>query len=255
MSRVYIMNYQDIKLSNLYSKERIKLANKVIGDKIIKRILAFALYLFGATRQIAAESQGLSYDTFKSFTQRIETQGFTAFFDKRYKNINNIQSQPIKKIRVYYQDDYLIIDLANENMYLQIPKNNNIQIKTILLSLYKNKLLDKHTISRISGYKPSYLQKITKKLHEEDAGVLYDQRQGQKKDYVVTPEIKAEIIQQYTANIVTGKNTSSNSLSQALKQRCNINLSERTIRFHIQKLGLAKIKHSLIETINCIKKN
>jgi hypothetical protein len=249
------MNYQNIKFSDFYSKERIKSANKIIGTKIVKWILAFALYLFGATRQIAAESQGISYDTFKSFTQRIEKEGFAAFYDKRYKDSNKTQSQPIKNIQGYYQDDYLIIDLGNENKYLRIPNNNTVQIKTILLSFYKNNLLDKYTVSKLLRYKASYTQMITKRLFKEDAIVLHDQRQGQKKDYAVTSEIKAEIIKQYTANLAGGKKTSSNTLSQDLKERCNISLPDRTIRFHIEKLGLAKIKDSFLETIETVKKN
>jgi hypothetical protein len=249
------MNYRNIKFSDFYSEQRIMSANKILGSKIVKWILAFALYLFGATRKIAAESQGLSYDTFKSFTQRIEKEGFTAFLDKRYKKLNIQKPQLTNNIQAYYQDNFLIIHLGSENKYLEIPKNNMIQIKTILLSLYKSKLLNKQTVSKLLGYKPSYVQRVVNKLYEDDVMVLHDHRQGQKKDYVVTPETKAEIIQQFSANLVAGKKTSSSTLSQNLKDRCNIILPERTIRFHINKLGLAKIKHTLVEVIETIKKN
>jgi transposase len=248
------MNYQDIKFSEFYSNKRIKLANKIIGIKIVKWILAFALYLFGATRQAAAKSQGLSYNTFKSFTERIEKDGFSAFFDKRSKNINITKSKPIQAVKAYFQDDHFIIYLGMENRFLKIPTNNYIQIKTVLLSFYRNKLIDKHTVAELLGYSTSYIQKITRKLFEEDAGILLDQRQGQKKDYVVTPYMKSELIQQFTANVVLGKKTSSSAISQDLKKRCNITLVARTIRFHIEKLGLSKIKHSLIEIIEAVKK-
>jgi hypothetical protein len=248
------MNYQDIKFSEFYSEKRITLANDVIGKKMIKWIIAFALYLCGASRKAAAESQNLSYDTFKSLTQRIEKEGLSAFFDKRFTATPTIKQKPILKAQAGFYDDYLIINLGITGLSLKIPAKNSIQIKTVLFSLYENNLLDKHIVSDLSGYSPLYTQRLNKKLQENDAAILIDNRQGQKTDYVVTPEIKAEIIQQYAANTATCKKTSSQALSADLKERCNIDLPARTIRLHIKKLGLSKIKQTLPGLIESLKK-
>lgn len=248
------MNCQDIKFSKHYSEKRISIANKVIGIKIVKWILSFTLYLYGASRQIAAESQNLSYDTFKSFTQRIEKEGLSAFFDKRYRATPTIKQKSITKAQAGFHDDYLIINLGITGTSLKIPANNSIQIKTILLSLYENNLLDKQIVSDLLGYSPIYIQRLNKKLQNNDVAIFIDKREGQKMDYVVTPEIKAEIIQQFVANTAACKKTSSQTLSEDLKERCNIDLPARTIRLHIKKLGLSKIKPTLPPLIELIKK-
>ena len=248
------MNCQDIKFSKFYSEKRIKLANKVIGIKIVKWILSFALYLCGASRQMAAEFQNLSYNTFKSFTQRIEKEGFLAFSDKRFKDSPTIERKSIPKTQAVFNNDYLIINLGMTDQSLKIPANNSIQIKTVLFSLYENNFLNKQIVSDLLGYSPIYTQRLNKKLHENDATIFIDERQGQKKDYVVTPEIKAEIIQQFAANSAAYKKTSSQTLSEDLKERCNIDLPARTIRLHIKKLGLSKIKLTLPGLIESLKK-
>jgi hypothetical protein len=62
------------------------------------------------------------------------------------------------------------------------------------------------------------------------------------------------MIQQYIANLVNRQKTSSQALSEDLKQRCDLNLSPRTIRLHIEQLGLSKIKKTLPELIDSFKK-
>jgi hypothetical protein len=62
------------------------------------------------------------------------------------------------------------------------------------------------------------------------------------------------MIQQYIANLVSKKRTSSQVLSEDIKERCNLDLSSRTIRLHIDKLGLSKIKKTLPELIDSLKK-
>ena len=48
---------------------------------------------------------------------------------------------------------------------------------------------------------------------------LVDKRQGQKQDYLVGPEQKAEIIQQLAARAITGKSTSSNVLAEVINDK------------------------------------
>jgi hypothetical protein len=53
---------------------------------------------------------------------------------------------------------------------------------------------------------------------------------------------------------VTGISTSSNAIASKLKERCSIELSDRSIRVHIAKLGLNNIRKSLPELLNTLKK-
>ncbi|MBL7092506.1 hypothetical protein ISS22_00900, partial [candidate division KSB1 bacterium] len=49
--------------------------------------------------------------------------------------------------------------------------------------------------------------------------------------------------------------TTGKALAQQLKNQCQLDVSGRTIRYHIEKLGLNKIKKSLPKMYNELKKN
>lgn len=255
-----MIDCHNLKFSNHYSKQRIILINKVIGEKTVKKIIAFTLYLLGASRKKAAESLGFSYDTFKSFTERIEKEGFSALLDRRakYQDLPEIitrTDQEIQKVAAGFQDDYLYINLESGSTLLRIPANNSIQIKTILLTLLDNKLISRNTVSELLDFSLTHVQRLHQKLQNNDIGLFVDQRQGQQKNYIFNPEIQAEMVQQYIANLITGKSVSSQTLSENLKERCSLELSPRTIRHHLEKSGLTKIKKSLPAYLKSFKKN
>lgn len=83
---------------------------------------------------------------------------------------------------------------------------------------------------------------------------MIDKRKGQIQDYRFTPEIKAELIQQVTANAITGKRTSSRVISEQINERCGLNLPDRSIRLHMKKLGLLTIAKSLPALVDTLKK-
>ncbi len=251
-----MINCHQISFSFHYSEKRTAIANKIIGTTTVKKILAFALYLLGASRKAIAEILNLPYDTFKSFTQRVEHEGISALIDRRLKHkaIPEINSPVTQKGQVNSTSDFLIINFGIENRRLKIPANNTIQIRTVVLTMLENDFIDIHTASQVLGCHPVHVQRLNRQLQNDDATTFIDKRQGQTKDYVFKPEIKAEMLQQYIANLVIHRNVSSQRLSEELRQRCDIDLSSRTIRLHIEKLGLSKIKKSLPELIDSLKK-
>jgi hypothetical protein len=103
-------------------------------------------------------------------------------------------------------------------------------------------------------YTPVHIQRLNQKLNNNDVGLFIDQRQGQQKNYIFKPEIQTEMLQQYIANLITGRSVSSQILSANLKERCDIELSSRTIRYHLNKSGLSKIKKTLPQFIESLKK-
>lgn len=255
-----MIDCHNLKFSDYYSKQRITLACKIIGEKTVKKIIAFTLYLFGASRKAVAESLDIPYDTFKSLTERIEQEGLSALVDRRIKNlplleIKETNVQVIQKVQVDVQDDYLYINLESGSNLFKIPSNNSIQVKTILLTLLDNKLIASNTVSELLDYSPSHIHRLNQKLQNNDVGLFTDQRQGQQKNLVVNPEIQTELFQQYVANLVTGRSVSSQELSENLKERCNIDLPSRTIRYHLEKSGLSKIKKTLPRLVEFLKKN
>jgi len=59
----------------------------------------------------------------------------------------------------------------------------------------------------------------------------------------------------YILDIVTSGRSSGKLLAKQLHKRCKLTLSERSIRYHIKKLGLSKVKKSLPQLIAGLKKN
>jgi repressor of nif and glnA expression len=83
---------------------------------------------------------------------------------------------------------------------------------------------------------------------------LVDKRQGQNKDYLVDKTVKAELIQHFAAQSIVGRSTSSRALAELLNEQSQLDLSERTVRWHMNKLGLDLIKKTLPELVEALKK-
>ena len=253
-----IISCQDAKFNHNLSQERIDRATHIFGSAVIKRILCFSLYLLGMTRASIAKLIEMPTDSVKTIIKNIHHNGIPAFEDRRFRNSEFLPQTPQKHpliVNVTIEKEWMNIGIGKEGQKLKIPRNNKLQFRTLLLTMLNSDLL---SIKQVSEYlKLSIVQTRTlaKKLQEKDIFSLLDQRQGQKKDYVFDLETKAEMIQQYIVNLVIHRNVSSQRLSEDLKKRCDLDLSSRTIRFHINKLGLSKIKKTLPELINSLKKN
>jgi len=249
----------NLKFSTFYSNKRIALANKIIGEKTVKNIIALSFYLLGASRKAVAEFCDIYYDTFKSFTGRIEQEGLSALFDRRIKHlplteIKETNFQESQNILVDIKGDYIYINFKSGGNLFKIPSNNSMQVKTILLTLLDNKLISRQSVSEVLNYTPVHIQRLSLKLQNNDLSLFIDQRQGQQKNYICSPEIKTEMFQQFIANLATGRSVSSKTLSENLKERCDIDLSSRTIRYHLEKSGLSKTKKTLPELLGRLKK-
>lgn len=251
-----MLNCHQLSFSQTYSQKRIALANKILGFQLVKKILGFALYLLGAGRKSISEFIETPYDTFKSFTERVEISGISAFWDRREKAPAFLSAKPEMKIKskVSVNESSCIVDLGTGGGQIQIPLKNVLQLKVILLTLLKNKVISLKDVSEILSYSESYSSRLAERLHDEDANVLLDHRQGQKTDYVFTPEIKSEIILQTAGNVIVGKSISSSILATDLRDRKKVNLSQRSIRLHVTRLGLRKIKEELPALIDTLKK-
>lgn len=84
--------------------------------------------------------------------------------------------------------------------------------------------------------------------------VLIDKRKGQKHDFRVDLSIKAELIKHFAARTVTGHSISSQALAQIINTSREVCISPRTIRWHMNKMGLTKIKKTLPQLVETLKK-
>ena len=136
---------------------------------------------------------------------------------------------------------------------IDIPINFRVHARTVLLSLVNAGLLPTQETATVLGIHAGHCRELARKLASHDVvESLVDKRRGQQRDYVVGSEKKAEIIQQLAARAITGQSTSSKLLAEVVNERTQAGVSARTVRWHIQKLGLTRIEESLprlVETL------
>lgn len=252
-----MLNCHDLHFSYRHSQKRIERAGSILGMRTLKLVIGLAMYLLGAKRSAIAKSLELPEDTLKSFFQRVFKIGVNALVDRRRKF--SPPPSPLKKVRpdmasVKFDNGDLVLDFGSGVQTLRIPVQNKIQIKIVLLTCLGNNLLKNSQVSESLGYSARHTLKLCGDLKKGDAYSLLDKRRGQKRDYLVTPEIKAELIQQFVVEILSKGMPTGKQLSQVLNERCEINMSDRTARHHISKLGLSRIKRSLPELLADFKK-
>jgi hypothetical protein len=124
-----------------------------------------------------------------------------------------------------------------------------------MLSLLNAGALSPPQCASVLGLSAAHCRQLARKLVTRDVvDVLVDKREGQKRDYRVGPEQKAEIIQQLAARAVTGHSASSAVLAEQVNERTGAGLSARTVRWHIGNLGLANIRNTLPQLVEALKK-
>ena len=141
------------------------------------------------------------------------------------------------------------------NHQLKIPQSHRVHLRSVLLSLLQANLLSVHTVSSALGITAAHCRELSAKLVNDGVTeVLIDKRKGQKQDFRVDLSVKAELIQHFAARAVTGHSTSSQVLTELINDTQKTTISSRTIRWHMNKLGLMKIKKTLPNLVEALKK-
>lgn len=252
------MNNQQLPaLSSVASQRRIEQATRTLGAEVVSRMLAVALYLLGARRKALAEFLAIPLDTVKSLVQRVFTIGLPALEDRRRKASTFmpqlVETRQETMCKLMVEPEKLVLEW-NQSTRIEIPRRNHLQCRTVLMTLLEAGLLSIDEVARAIGLSIERVRKLSKKLYQSDVFALMDQRRGQQQDYRLTPEVKAELIQQFVLNLQTHAGTSSKQLSEDLEKRCQIKVAGRTIRQHAAKLGLGQMRKSLPRLLTALKK-
>ena len=250
------INCQNVVFSPDLASARIARACEFFGTSVVRRVLCWALYLLGVDRTTIAQLMQIPRNTVKSFLKAIKRDGLPALEDRRRKSSSFLPPvlPPPPPVKVYRNDNNVIIDLGTEQ-YITIATSKPLQLRTVILSFLNNKLISTAEAAGALSLSVSQVQNLARTLDGNDADGLLDSRKGQMTDYRVGPAVKAELIQQFTVDIITQGRTSGRQLAKELQQRCQIEISERTVRYHLAQLGLPNIKKSLPQLIAAIKKN
>ena len=245
-----------IEFSSTRSEKRIKNASDVLGATVLKRFLAFALFLLGANREEIARRLSIPLGTLFSLLNRIGQQGLPAIEDRRRRHSDFLppRAREKSKIAISRSQADIVVDFGMQEKPVHIPVRNSLQTRVFLLTLANNGLLSGAEVSRVLDCSPTHVQRLVRQLEEGDAEALLDKRKGQMQPYRVTVDVKSELIQQFAADVIAHGTTSGVAISAELQERCNMTIPARTVRHHMANLGLTKIKHSLPELVATVKK-
>ncbi|MEJ2711565.1 MAG: winged-helix domain-containing protein [Anaerolineales bacterium] len=211
--------------------------------------MALALYLLGAKRKSIASVVGMPAESVKTALRVVLRDGFEALRDRRRSNaavgITDTVSMSLQ-ISVLREDEWCIVAFGPAGKELRLPLAHRVQVRTILLTLLNAGLISLRDTAAVLGMSSGHCRELAANLKGADVPeTLVDKRIGQRKDYRVAAEEKAEMIQQLVARIVTGHPVSSQVLADLVNQRTNAGISARTIRWHLNKLGLSGIRKTL----------
>jgi len=240
-------NYMNVNFSPAKAEKRIRKANELLGKNVVRWIIGFALFLLGAKRKAVSDLLGVPYETLNSSIRRLQKDKAKAFEDRRTSSATTptpstpspppIPPTPTERAVcaptaiAKIQGDEVIIHLPYETVKTQdirIPAENKVMVKAVLFTLLQNQMLNSQTVAGILGYTQSHTLSLKRQILSGSTEALLDGRQGQKQCHVFIPEVKAELIQQYCANAIVGKSTSSGALVSSLKERCGLDLCART---------------------------
>ena len=255
------MDCQNLTLSTKQSQKRFEKAQLSLSSVILKKILFFALYILGARFKTIASIIEIPEETGKTTIHRVMSGGVLAFCDRRQSIKNDVIQTPpptqpqIVQASALSEKDHCIITFGDTDHQLTIPLKNRVYLKSVLLSLLQANILPASKVSSILGITTAHCHELATRLLNEDlTEVLVDKRKGQKKDFRVNSSVKADIIKNFAARTVTGHSISSHKIAELINKEHNTNISPRTIRWHMNRLGLMNIKKSLPELVDELKK-
>jgi transposase len=255
--RMRFLDCQSLTFSPQLSESRLRQGRESLGAALIQRMLCFALYLLGLNRSAIGRALGIPPDTAKSIIKAIKQDGLRALEDRRQKSSTLLPKQESAQpppITLREDGDHLVVDFGFPERALKLFSRDPLQMKTVLLTMFNSGLLSTRQAAEAMGLTPSHTAALARRLQEQGAISLVDQRQGQKEDFVVTSNVKAELIQQFAVDVITSGRTSSAAIAEKLKERCGIVVPDRTVRHHLSRLGLKGIKRSLPQLVTAVKK-
>lgn len=249
------MNCEMLSFSQKLCEQRIAKAESLFGVKVVRKLLGYVLYLLGAKRNLICSFLDMAPGSIRTLVRSLHTKGLSSLEDQRAKYSSfKPASPPEVTLSIKEEAEYLKIDFGINDTVLAIPSRNPIQKKVVLLTLLNNGYLSCDKVASALNRSADRTFKIGRKLHQEDVIGILDRRRGHQQDYRFSPEVKAEVIQQFVIDLASQGHTSGEQISRNLHARCNLSLSPRSILNHLSNLGLSQIKKSLPAYLAKLKK-
>lgn len=248
MTELINLNCQSLSFDTKLSVRRLKKAQSIFPIKILLNIICLSLYLLGMKRSNIASIFGLPPNTVRTKIRLFFRDGASAIFDRRKKIlVPHLKSEPetSPKTETVIEQTTEEIILRVGDICIAIPKRNYLQARTVVLTFVQNKIITKAEAAENLNLSKVHIGYLCNELKDKDIHSLLDQRKGQKQDYKFTPEVKAQLIQIFTINSLTGNSTSGKAIGEELDALFETSFPERSVRDHMKKLGLSQIKNTL----------
>ena len=180
------MNCQQLKFSSVLSQKRLQLAQTLFGATIVRKVLAWALFLLGVQKRQICSFLEMKEGSLRTFLFRLNQQGLGTLEDGRTKvsAFKPIPSGPVSA-SIHLLNSFWQVQFS-DGPTLQISENNPVQFKILLLTLFRNKVLSCSQVASALQLSEDRVTKLGRKLEREDVPVMVDQRHGQQKDYRFT---------------------------------------------------------------------
>lgn len=253
-----MIDCQQLSFSSMVGVERRKKAERFLGKNAVTKILGLAMYWLGGRRPEIAAELGIPENSLRTTVRVVLRDGPAAFEDRRHSHRQYTFLPPprpaTETLKLAREGNMIVVRFGTINAPLTIPVTNGVQSRVVLLSLVNSGLISPGDAAEVLGLSSVHVRNLAAHLASGDVETLLDKRRGQQKQHVLTPEVKSEIVLQYAANAVTGRCTSSMAVVADIKERCELALSDRTLRYCIAKLGLGKLTKDLPELVDRIKR-
>lgn len=254
------MDCQDMVFSPSHSKNRIERVLQVLPELILKKMLFFSLYLLGARISAIASLVGMPEESGKTVVKRILKGGLPALSDRRQSTKAREHQLPQPAIRnqqisVTTEGESCLVTFFDPEQQIKIPQKHRVHLRSVILTLLQADLISAQTASGALGITAAHCRDLSEKLLTGDvAEVLLDKRKGQANDLLVDHQVKAELVQQFAARSIAGYSVSGKAIAEAVNNNLQTAISDRTVRWHMKKLGLMEIKKSLPKLVKSLKK-
>lgn len=226
-----------------HGENRLEKAAQTLGKDVMKRLIIFVLYTLGFNRELIAKLFGYQVAGVKTLVDRILINGLEGFYDHRKTNIVTEKTPS-----VVVADTEKHKEISISEAVIVVPKDDILARKIISVTLAETGFLSNLEGAKILDYTPQAFGRLREKYRLKGSSGLIDQRQGQKSDYKVTPEIKAEILFQICTKVREDTTVSSEDISTALNE-CfpESKISPRTVRYHLNQLGFPHFRRELLK--------
>jgi transposase len=249
-----IRNFQQFNISEIKQQTRISTAEAALGKRTVERLLAFSSYLFGFSRQDVAKTFNYTVPGLASMIQRVYQHGpesFTQVQGQKQKSFQKdikVESELKNAIETKVIENVMNIKV-NLPTTLAIPFDpSNPSDQLFVLKCQQAGIFSIPQASDLLDKTSNQIQNMKRKL-TRTGGVeaVLDQRQGQKKTYKFSPEAQSELLYYVVEDLVEHHSISSIRIHEKLTSSLKLEISDRMVRNHLEKLGLSRIKANLIE--------